>query len=35
MKIVLKNVNLLNPEQNLNKITDLLIEDGKIARIGD
>lgn len=35
MKIVLKNVNLLNPEQDLNKITDLLIEDGEIARIGD
>ncbi|MCX6149648.1 MAG: dihydroorotase [Ignavibacteriales bacterium] len=35
MKIVLKNVNLLNPDQNLNKRTDLLIEDGIIKKIGE
>ncbi len=35
MKIVLKNINLLNPEQGINeKGTDLLIIDGKISRIG-
>ena len=35
MKIILKNINLLNPDQGLNeKGTDLLITDGKIAGIG-
>jgi dihydroorotase len=35
MKIVLKNINLLNPDQGLNeKGTDLLITDGKITKIG-
>ncbi len=35
MKIILKNINLLNPDQGLNeKGTDLLITDGKITTIG-
>lgn len=35
MKIVLKNINLLNPEQKINiKGTNLFITDGKITRIG-
>lgn len=34
MKIVMKNLNLLNPEQNLNKKADLLIVDGIISKIG-
>jgi len=35
MKIILKNVNLLNPEQGINeKGTDLLITDGIISKIG-
>ncbi len=35
MKIILKNINLLNPDQGLNeKGTDLLITDGKITGIG-
>ncbi len=34
MKIVLKNVNLLNPYQKLNEKNDLLIEDGIIKKIG-
>jgi dihydroorotase len=35
MKIILKNINLLNPDQGLNeKGTDLLITDGKISKIG-
>ena len=34
MKIILKQINLLNPEQNLNKKDDLLIEDGIIKQIG-
>ncbi len=35
MKIVLKNINLLNPEQGINeKGTDLLIADGKISKVG-
>ncbi len=33
MKIVLKQVNLLNPEQNLNQKSDVLIEDGIIVKI--
>ena len=35
MKIVLKKVNLLNPEQKLNEQNDLLIEDGVIKKIGN
>ncbi len=35
MKIVLKQVNLLNPEQKLNLKCDLFIEDGVIRKIGD
>jgi dihydroorotase len=36
MKIILKNINLLNPAQGINeKGTDLLITDGKIAMIGN
>jgi dihydroorotase len=34
MKIILKNVRLLNPEQKLNQNSDLLIVDGVITRIG-
>ncbi|HQJ46384.1 MAG TPA: amidohydrolase family protein, partial [Ignavibacteriaceae bacterium] len=35
MKLVLKNVNLLNPDQKLNeKDVDVLIEDGKYKKIG-
>lgn len=35
MKIILKNINLLNPETGINeKGTDILIIDGKISRIG-
>ncbi len=35
MKIILKNINLLNPEEGINeKETDLLITDGIISRIG-
>lgn len=34
MKIVLKQVHLLNPEQKLNQKDDLLIEDGIIKKIG-
>ena len=36
MKIILKNINLLNPDQGINeKGTDLLITDGMISRIGN
>ena len=35
MKIVLKNVNILNPHQNVNeKNVNILIEDGKFKKIG-
>src|SRR3989339_1504359 len=34
MKIILKQVNLLHPEQKLNEKNDLLIEDGVIKKIG-
>src|SRR3989339_641365 len=34
MKIILKQVTLLNPEQKLNQKSDLLIEDGVIKKIG-
>ena len=34
MKIILKQVNLLHPEQKLNEKTDLLVEDGVIKKIG-
>ncbi|KAF0159576.1 MAG: dihydroorotase [Ignavibacteria bacterium] len=34
MKIILKEINLLNPEQKLNEKNDLLIEDGIIKKIG-
>ncbi len=34
MKIILKQVTLLNPEQKLNQKNDLLIEDGVIKKIG-
>lgn len=34
MKIILKNITLLNPEQKLNKKNDLLIVDGYIKKIG-
>jgi dihydroorotase len=35
MKIILKQVTLLNPEQKLNDKNDLLIEDGIIKKIGN
>lgn len=34
MKIILQQINLLNPEQKLNETTDLLIEDGIVKKIG-
>lgn len=34
MKIILKQVTVLNPEQKLNQKSDLLIEDGVIKKIG-
>ncbi len=34
MKILLKNMNLLDPEQNLDQQADVLINDGKIEKIG-
>lgn len=34
MKIILKQVSVLNPEQKLNQKSDLLIEDGVIKKIG-
>ena len=34
MKIILKQVNLLHPEQKVNEKNDLLIEDGVIKKIG-
>jgi dihydroorotase len=35
MKIVLNNVRLINPDQNLNETNNLLIENGLIAKIGN
>ncbi|GJQ63209.1 MAG: dihydroorotase [Melioribacteraceae bacterium] len=35
MKIILKDIRLLNPEQDLDKTADLLIEDGVISKIGN
>jgi len=35
MKILLKNLNLLHPEQKINQKSDLLIEDGIIKSIGN
>jgi len=35
MKIALKNIIVFNPEQNLNKKTSLVIEDGIIIKIGN
>jgi len=35
MKIALKNIIAFNPEQNLNKKTSLIIEDGIITKIGN
>ncbi len=36
MKVVLKNVNILNPHQNVNeKNVNVLIEDGKFKNIGE
>ena len=35
MKIILKQVTVLNPEQKLNQKSDLLIEDGVIKKIGE
>jgi dihydroorotase len=35
MKIILKNVTLVNPFQNLNKKSDILIEDGIIKKIDE
>jgi dihydroorotase len=36
MKVILKNVNILNPDQKLNeKNTNILLSEGKIAKIGE
>ena len=35
MNILLKDITLIDPEQKLNKKTDLLIEDGIIKKIGE
>lgn len=35
MRLVLKGLTLINPDQKLNSKSDLLIEDGKIKKIGD
>ncbi len=35
MKIILKNLTLINPDQNLNQKSDLLIVDGIIKKIGN
>lgn len=35
MKLVLKNIRLLNPEQKLDTVSDILIENGVIAQIGE
>lgn len=35
MQIIIKNVNLINPQQKLNKKTDLLVENGIIIKIED
>ncbi len=35
MKIILKGLRLFNPEQNLDKVSDILLEDGIIKKIGD
>ncbi len=35
MKLLLKNVHLLNPEQNLDETNDLLIDEGIITKIGN
>ena len=34
MDVLIKNIHLINPEQNLNEVTDLLIENGIIKKIG-
>jgi len=35
MKLLLKGIRLLNPEQKLNKVNDVLIENGIILKIGE
>ena len=35
MKILFKGIRLLNPNQNLDKISNLLIIDGKIEKISE
>ncbi len=35
MKIVLRKVRIINPDQNLDEINDILIENGKIVKIGN
>ncbi len=35
MDILIKNIHLINPEQNLDTVTDLLIENGVIKKIGE
>ena len=35
MKLLLKKIRLLNPEQQLDEVSDLLIEDGIIVKIGN
>ncbi|GMB00345.1 dihydroorotase [Pelosinus sp. IPA-1] len=35
MKLLLKNGRMIDPAQNIDKVTDILIENGLIAKIGD
>lgn len=35
MKIALKEITIINPDQNLNTKSDILIEDGIIKKIGE
>lgn len=35
MKILIKNGRVVDPSQNLDKVCDLLVEDGKVAAIGE
>lgn len=35
MKVVLNRLRIINPDQNLDEVNDLLIEDGIITKIGD
>ena len=35
MRILIKNGHIIDPANNLDRVADLLIEDGRISRIGD